>query len=445
MSGDPTDGAPFPEHPDLTPQEDAAQRGTDPDHVVGTDPPRPPLPDPDPGWQPDPNRVHEWRGILNELGKEHRPRREDVYPYLLIRAVASGDRGKRPTWPPVPCWESPDILLIDASYPGPFDPARLVVSPTAGRPYRVFVRIWNLGLVPAIGVHVKAWAINPGFFGVGNQNDPYYQQNLIGGAWVELSDRTRPGCVAVVELDRPWTPDPADIGHHCMLAEVSCPLDPASGLLLSTNDRHVGQRNLEVLAGSAEIKTMLSILGGQVTQGFTLELTHAGPAARGMLQALGGGRITDAHGEPHEVVVPELAEIRGGVHMSTAVHLLTAFSQRGRTVVAASDRLAKVAGIKPPQPEGGAVAHHPFERPGATRRLLDKLGPDLWARVGTVTDAPLGEVLVEGIARQYDVGDLTAQALTQRFGGPEGAQHALRFALIDPKYQVVGGYTVVIG
>jgi hypothetical protein len=98
---------------------------------------------------------------------------------------------------------------------------------------------------------------------------------------VELSDRTRPDCVAVVELDRPWTPDPADIGHHCMLAQVSCPLDPAGGLLLSNTDRHVGQRNLEVLAGPAERKTMLSILGGQVTTGFTLELTHAGPRHAG--------------------------------------------------------------------------------------------------------------------------------------------------------------------
>ena len=90
------------------------------------------------------------------------------------------------------------------------------------------------------------------------------------------------------------------------------------------------------------------------------------------------------------------------------------------------------------------MARHPFERPGATRRLLNKLGPDLWERVGTVTDAPLGEALAEGIARQFDVGDLTAGALAQRFGGPQGAQHALRFALIDPKNHLVGGYTVVI-
>ena len=110
-----------------------------------TDPEWPEWRDPDPGWQPDPDLPRKWREIASSVAKEHRPRREDVYPYLLIRAVV-GDRGARPTWPPKPCWESPDILLIDASYTGEFDPARLVVSPVAGRSYRVFVRIWNLGL-----------------------------------------------------------------------------------------------------------------------------------------------------------------------------------------------------------------------------------------------------------------------------------------------------------
>lgn len=36
------------------------------------------------------------------------------------------------------------MLLIDAaSYTGPFEPSRLVVSPVIGRSYRVFVRVWT--------------------------------------------------------------------------------------------------------------------------------------------------------------------------------------------------------------------------------------------------------------------------------------------------------------
>ncbi|HEY3530649.1 MAG TPA: hypothetical protein VGK78_15995 [Nocardioides sp.] len=97
------------------------QRGTDPDVVVGKDEEQPEWRDPNPGWQPDPGLADEWRGLAAEIGRERRPRREQVYPYLLIRATV-GDRGVRPTWPPTACWESPDILLIDASYTGPFDP-----------------------------------------------------------------------------------------------------------------------------------------------------------------------------------------------------------------------------------------------------------------------------------------------------------------------------------
>lgn len=431
---------PDPEHPPITPEEDRVQRGTDPPDPVGTDPRRPPLPDPDPRWQPDPDRIHVLRGLIGELGKEKRPHREDVYPYLLIRALASGDRAKRPTWPPVPCWESPDILLIDASWSGPFDPSRLVASPTAGRAYRVFVRLWNLGLVPAVGVHVKAWAINPGFFGTGNQDDPYYQQNIIGGAWTELADRTRPGCVAVVELDQHWKPDPADIGHHCLLAEVSCPLDPAGGLLLSNLDRHVGQRNLEVLAGAAPIAPMFALLGRQVPDGFVLELTHAGPNARGMLEAVGAGHTVKGDRRPRKLVVPELDEIREGVPMSTAVHLLTAFSEEGRSVVVSSERLARAAGISP---EGKET--HPFERPGATRRLLDRLGRDSWEQLGVVTDAPMDEALPQGVAKALDLGELTGAGMAKRLGGPAVALHTLRFALLDREGTLVGGYTVVVG
>ena len=253
------------------------QRGEDPKETVPPVTGEPPQwRDPSPGWRPDPRRARHLTEVIDEIGGDRRrPRREDVYPYLLIRAVV-GDRGVRPTWPPVPCWESPDVLLIDASYTGAFDPARLVVSPVAGRSYRVFVRIWNLGLLPAVGVLVRAWAVNPGFFGTGNQDDPYYRQHLIGGTWAELSDRTRPDSVAVVELDTPWTPDAADIGHHCLLAEVGSPLDPAGGFLLSNVDRHVGQRNLTVLTGGQSPQPLIAQLGTLVPQGFALEVTHAG-------------------------------------------------------------------------------------------------------------------------------------------------------------------------
>jgi hypothetical protein len=405
------------------------ERGDDPDVVVGTDPELPEWRDPDPGWQPDPSLPRKWREIASSIGKEHRPKREDVYPYLLIRAVV-GDRGARPTWPPAPSWESPDILLIDASYGGPFDPSRLVTSPVAGRSYRVFVRIWNLGLLPAVGVHVKAWAVNPGFFGAFNQHDPYYEQNLIGGRWVELSDRTRPDCVAVVELDRTWDIDPDISGHHCMLAEVDCPLDPGGDLLLANADRHVGQRNLNILTGSAMPMMLMGTLGGLVPEGFTLEVTHAGKAALPVLLALTGGRL-EGRGE---VFVPGADDVRVGVPFGDERHLLTAFTLRGRSVTVPTERLVDYG------------VERFLGQPGGVRRLLDKLGPEQWGRLGGTTKGSLEKGLPGAVAQLVDGnGEMEAAELAKRLGGPAGALHALRFTLTDPAGGLVGGYTVVVG
>lgn len=126
-----------------------------------------------------------------------------------------------------------------------------------------------------------------------------------------------------MELDRPWDVDPGEIGHHCPLAEISCPLDQAGRLLLSNNDRHVGQRNLEILTGSADATMLIGTLGGLVPEGFTLEVTHAGPAVRGTLLAVGGGTLPDREGEPRDVQLPELEEIQFGISTGTSVHLLT--------------------------------------------------------------------------------------------------------------------------
>ena len=405
------------------------ERGDDPDVVVGTDPELPEWRDPDPGWEPDPALPRTWREIASSIAKEHRPRREDVYPYLLIRAVV-GDRGVRPTWPPKPSWESPDVLLIDASYQGEFDPARLVTSPVAGRSYRVFVRIWNLGLLPAIGVHVKAWAVNPGFFGSFNQHDPYYEQHLIGGRWVELSDRTRPDCVAVVELDRTWDIDPGTSGHHCMLAEVECPLDPGSGLLLANADRHVGQRNLTILTASAMPMMLVGTLGGLVPEGFTLEVTHAGKTALPALLALTGGRLEGRE----EVFTAGSDEVRVGVPHEDERHLLTAFTLRGSSVLVPTERLVEFG------------VERALGRTGGVRRLLDKLGPEQWGRLGQTSKEPLDRALIGSVAGLVDGPvDIEAGDFAKRLGGPAGALHPLRVTLTDPAGGLVGGYTIVVG
>jgi hypothetical protein len=426
------------------------ERGDEPREPVGHEPQRPPDPDPSVDWQPDPRHADEWRAISREVSKEHRPRREDVYPYLLVRAFSPGDRGQRPLWPPTVCWESPDILLIDATWSGDFDPAQLVVSPVAGRSYRVFVRVWNLGLFPAVGVHVKAWAVNAGFFGGGDPNDPYYQQNLIGGRMVtQLEDRTRPGCRALVELDQPWRIEPNEIGHYCLIASVTCPADHFAGPLDVNAHRHVGQRNLNILAGQANAKELLSRLCDLVPKGFTLELTHGGPAALPLLHALGGGVMPIGDDRHRDIVAPALDEIRMGVNIGSSVHLLTAFSWDGSTVVARSDALDQLVrrtrhGRRAPGGDNGASAH-PFAEAGGTRRLLDKLGPERWSEVATVTGAPFAVAVLEAIAQLLDADDFDAASMARGLGGPEGAQHLLRLTVTSPEAELIGGYSLVVG
>jgi hypothetical protein len=273
------------QHPVLPDKEDREQRGDNPAGSFGhTDPPSGDLA---PGWTPNDDVRHEAEELIKELGREHRPHREDVYPYLMVRAFSPGDRGARPTWPSVPCWESPDVLLIDAAYSGPFTLSRLVASPTAGRRYRVFVRVWNLGLLPAVGVHVRGWYVNPGFFG-GDPTNPAYQPHLIGGVMVNLDDRKKPGAMQVVELDHTWD-IPSDLtGHECLMVSASCPLDQWGGVLDANNDRHVGQRNLTILAGTDSAKELLFTLGGLVTKTGTLELMHGGAAVTPLLRGVLG-------------------------------------------------------------------------------------------------------------------------------------------------------------
>ena len=438
------------EHPTLTPEQDKEQRGDNPPGSIGGS--KRPDGDLTPGWTPDGagERARELQGELLDLTKERRPHREDVYPYLLIRAYAPGDRGARPTWPPKPSWESPDIALIDAAYTGPFDLSRLVVSPTAGRRYRVFVRIWNLGLLPAIGVHVRAWFVNPGFFG-GNPSNPAYQPVLIGGAMVNLEDRTRPGATAVVELDRTWDIPLTLTGHECLMASVSCPLDPWSGALDANHDRHVGQRNLQILAGTAELKTTLATLGGLVTKAGTLEITHGMGEVTPLLRGVMGKAKTE-FGTAARLRAPSAKWLALGVAAGTGRHLLTMFATDRGWLVADSARVWRAAlefrivkGSRMPS------ARHPFATPGMTRKVIEKLGADRVDLFGVVSDADPADALVTGIAKLWGVPELTAGALAAALVGgqmgrigPGGPAHLLRFAHHDPELQETGGYSLVL-
>src|SRR5450631_2070303 len=374
-----------------------SHRGKDPASTVDTSSP---IFVPD---SPDTTDAAKLKNILRDLtskGDKDRPNREDVLPYLLIR-TAPGDRGVRPAWTPIACWESPDILLIDAAYTGDFDPAQCVGNPTSGNTYRAFVRVFNLGRFPAVGTQVTLYWVDPGFFGPNAAN---YEPQLIGGKFVDLADRSRSDSVQVVEIEPAWQIPYALTGHECLMAIVSCLADPWRGVFDSNNDRHVGQRNLTIATGHLPMTSLLHILGERIPRGGALEVLHGGDAVVPLLRGLGG-----RHREAEPVVAPVMDQIAHGATMGDSVHLLTAV-HRGSEIVDAIPTIDPIA-----------VARYLH---AGDRQLLRNV-----AMTGSGDTAH--EVLATSIQRMLGIGNLEAGSIAAARGGGTDAAHLLRFVASD--------------
>ena len=379
-----------------------AHRGKDPASTVDTTTPFVP----DSANAPDPERLEQ---VLRDLAgkgddKRHRPNREDVLPYLVIRD-APGDRGARPAWPPTACWESPDILLIDAAYTGEFDPAHCVGNPTSGNTYRAFVRVFNLGRLPAVGTQVTLYWVDPGFFG---PNSADYEPQLIGGAFVELADRTRAESVQVVEIAPAWQIPYELTGHECLMAVVDCIADPCRGVFDSNNDRHVGQRNLTIAAGAMPMTALLNTLGARIPRGGMVQVVHGGDAVVPLLRAVGG---VHRHAEP--VAAPVMDQVAHGAVLSDTLHLVTAVRRAADIVVAPTEAMVEAV----PAIEALEIARYLH---AADRQVLRNV-----AVTGTGDTAH--EVLGTSLQRILDIGNLEAGSIAAALGGGRDAAHLLRF------------------
>ncbi|MDT4944646.1 MAG: hypothetical protein QOH14_1379 [Pseudonocardiales bacterium] len=393
-------------------------RGKDPASTVDTSAP---TFVPDSANTPDRAKVKKVLRDLSGKGDKRRPNREDVLPYLLIRD-APGDRGARPAWTPTPCWESPDILLIDAAYAGDFDPAQCVGNPTSGNTYRAFVRVFNLGRLPAVGTQVTLYWVDPGFFG---PNSADYQPQLIGGKFVELADRTRPESVQVVEIAPAWHIPYELTGHECLMAIVSCLADPWRGVFDSNNDRHVGQRNLTIAAGHMPMTSLLNILGQRIPRGGALQVLHGGEAVVPMLRAVDG-----RHRDAESVVAPIMEQIAHGVTMGDSVHLLTAVQRGSEVVVAPTEAMADAV---------------PTIDPLSVPRYLHAADRQLLRNVAMTGSGNLAhEVLATSMQRMLDIGNLEAASIAAALGGGADASHLLRFVASDAEGRFIGGYSLVV-
>ncbi|HEX2856247.1 MAG TPA: hypothetical protein VHO26_02045 [Propionibacteriaceae bacterium] len=385
-------------HPQLTPEQDQAERGGEP--PAGPDP----TVTPDPADPAEVKRVRAWLG-----DKEHPPRQDGLWPYLLIRAFP-GDTGVRQ--PPVNYfWESPDIRVYEGDVQDP-STATPVINPTPGVAHSVFVHVWNLGRLEAVGVTVRAWWANPAFsFGAGSPEPPHY----IGGTRVNLGDRTSPDCHALVRIQGLWTPVVENSGHECLLAVATHVMDPASGGFTASTDRHVAQHNLMLAAPSEDLSPLLTRLGAALTLGSDLQLLHGGADVAPILLAHKAvvGR---------DVVLPQLTDVVTPVpglpnigHLGTVVRTLG-----GHAVVPGA---ASVRALTVPN------SLTAINRPGL-------LGGRVSVQPATLSPAV-------AVIRALKVPDLTAGSIAKAVSTSSGDGNLLRFQEVRGGV-VVGGYSVIV-
>ena len=244
--------------PILTPDEDAVARGTAPD----TSAPRPPTS----------QSAREDEAVLEKMNRVRatRFRQDSLLPHLLIRAMP-GDHAKRPVASGVSWWNTPCILVAEHNTFSDWGVGKAagppnIDHPIAGTPYDIFVRVFNLGLLAAVGATLEAWwsLPNASGFTVDNVNpiDPTRQRNTMN--LDPIGDCNQfPECIGLFKLPVPWVPQ---VGHECIIARVTCTADSAdptganSPVLDPVSNRRVAQRNYVALPPHADLTATISAL-----------------------------------------------------------------------------------------------------------------------------------------------------------------------------------------
>jgi hypothetical protein len=407
------------DHPTLAPEEDAAQRGGDPDSSTN------PVITPN---RADPEQVKRVRAWLGR--REHPSRQDGLWPYLLIRAFP-GDTGVRQ--PPVGYfWESPDIRVYEGDVHDP-SAATPVLNPTTGIDHTIFVHVWNLGRLPALGTKVRAWWANPSFSFSPNSPEP---PHFIGGTIVNLGDRSAPDCHQLVRIEGLWRPVVENGGHECLLAVAAHVMDPGGADFWASTDRHVGQRNVILASPQTDLMPLLNRLGSVLTLGSDLQLLHGGADVAPILlahKAVIGDKVTLPVLRDVVTPVPGLGTIG---HLGTVTRTLG-----GNVVVSGADSVRAIR--EPGQVQtidrtallgGGAVPFHPAGpvTPGPTTPQVP-VGPF----------SPVQISPARAVIEALNVRDLTAGSIAAAVSSSSGDGNLLRFQEVRDGV-VLGGYSVIV-
>lgn len=451
------------EHPVLDPDADATARGGESPGSIGAFP-EPPDTTPT-GTGPDTQLPGKLQSAFADISKGRHPARQDLpLPFLLIRSYP-GDRGIRPmAYPPTVAWESPDILLNESTappgQPQPFDRAKLVTTPVAGAKYRVYVHVWNLADAPAYGVSVCVWWVDPGFFGPGQVHFPMH---LIGQAMVPaLPGRSRGReCHQLVEIPTPWEVVNNNDGHECLLAVAECFTDRSTSHFDVWHDRHVGQHNLTIAAGSTNLAPLLKGLGQMLPLGADLQLLLGKEAARPILEvkfpAAAHAVVSGDAGGAESGGVPTPV----GQHLATVTRTAEGAALVPSKVALGGDRQLSPAllGVLPAAVRGhadrtGSDDRAERDRHGGGHRCNDgrdgheghpghggdhQEGP---ATGGVVQAASMDE-LPQLLATWLKVPNLRASTVLKALGGSRDDPQVLRMFATSGT-EVIGGYTLIV-
>ncbi|MFI5137580.1 MAG: hypothetical protein ACHQIM_07115 [Sphingobacteriales bacterium] len=188
-------------------------------------------------------------------------RKEPVHDttWIVVRADYS-DLGDRPLAPNSVFWESPDVWVQSSAG---------INQPVPGENNTVFARINNYGLQDATGIMVKFWWADPSLAITETT------ANLIGIGYVDVPS----GWSVQLQCPAPWVPIVENGGHECLIAEAFIQvIDPLTAPMDPLDDRHVGQKNEQLL--------MLKKGAKFVTKIKAVNITNAAKELRFDVQAL---------------------------------------------------------------------------------------------------------------------------------------------------------------
>ena len=387
------------EHKKLTKEEDEEQRGEDPKSVRHD--PKPQEPQPDPEKERERKKT---RAFIDHWRKEKgRVRQDGLWPYLLIRAVP-GDHGVRPLT--VPFWESPDILVVPGIVQN-YDGVSATLSPQAGVPHTIFVHVWNLGRLPAIGIKLRVYWANPSF----SFDDPAHPPQIISSIGLNLPDRQNPNCHQLIRLPAPWIPVIENGGHECLLAKVDCFADGGGQGFNANTNRHVGQRNLKLVNNGVNLAPILASLERNLPFDADLQLLHGMRDLHGTL-LVHEPRLLATTLSPANLPQLAYALQDGSGHLGSMI--------RGSATV---DRFVPPSVVGPVfqagRIESSLINHDQVQEMRKSqrpiRRLMDTLG----------------------------VRELTSDELLKNLGARRDEGHLLRLQATQ-NGKVIGGYTLIV-